>query len=173
MESERKLKEKKTRKMDLTCKENGGNMVIEEKKKKKEMEDVMDVEVSMSKKKKKKSEKKILYLDENPLNAVQNDQSFEENGYGDSAGGGFHYKNPNELESYYTNLEGSDLCIRKSNESVIYFIDPNEPGFDHSNPPHGKYVGPVHMDVFINLSSIGARIRAAATLNLVKDLQEI
>ena len=64
MESERKPKEKKTRKMDLSCKENGGDSVIEEKKKKKEME------FEMSTSKKKKTEKKSLYLDENPLNAV-------------------------------------------------------------------------------------------------------
>ena len=50
------------------------------------MEDAMEVEVSTSKKKK-KSENKSLYLDENPLNAVQNEQSFEENGYADSIGG--------------------------------------------------------------------------------------
>ena len=41
------------------------------------MEDSMEVEVSTSKKKKKKSEKKSLYLDENPLNTIQNDQIFE------------------------------------------------------------------------------------------------
>ena len=58
------------------------------------MEDAMEVEVSTSKKNN-KSEKKNLYLDENPLNIVQNDQSFEENGYADSAGGEFHYRNPN------------------------------------------------------------------------------
>lgn len=178
LESERKPKEKKTRKMDLTCKENGGDRVIVEKKKKKEMEDAMEVEVSTSKKKKKKSEKKSLYVDKNPLNAVQNDQSFEENGYADSAGGGFHYRNPNESESHYTNPEGTELCMRNTNESVIYFTDPNEPGFDHSNPPHGQDdAGPVqpelHMDVFRNLSSADARIRAAATLTLVKELQEV
>ena len=65
MEFERKPKEKKTRKMDLTCKENCGDSVIEEKKKKKEME----VEMSTSKKKK-KNQKKSLYLDENPLNNI-------------------------------------------------------------------------------------------------------
>ena len=47
------------------------------------MEYAMEVEVSMSKKKK-KTENKNLYLDENPLNAVQNEQIFEENGYADS-----------------------------------------------------------------------------------------
>ena len=46
----------------------------------------MEVKVSTSKNKK-KSEKKNLYLDENPLNAIQNDQRFEENGYAYSAGG--------------------------------------------------------------------------------------
>ena len=60
------------------------------------LEDAMEVEVFASKKNKKKSEKKSLYLDENPLNTIQNDQSFEENGYADSAGGEFHYRNPNE-----------------------------------------------------------------------------
>ena len=158
--------------MDLTCKENGGDRVIEEKKKKKEMEDAMEVEMSTSKKKK-KTEKKSLYLDENPLNAVQN----EEKGYADSVGGGFHYRNPNESESYYTNPKGSELCIRNPNESVIYFIDPNEPGFDHSNPPHGKDDGPVqpelHMDVFRNISSAYARIRETTTLTLVKELQKV
>lgn len=179
LDSERKPKEKKTKKMDLTGKENGGDRVFEEKKKKKkktEMEDTMEVEVSTSKKKKKR-ENKSLYLDENPLSAVQNDQSFQENGYADSTEGGFHYRNPNESELYYTNPEGSELCIRNSNESVIYFTDPNEPGFDHSNPPHGQDVGSVqpelHMDVFRNLSSADARIRAAATLTLVKELQEV
>ena len=71
-------------------------------------------------------------------------------------------------------LEDQSFCIRNSNESVIYFTGPNEPGFDHSNPPHEKYVGPVqpelHMDVFINLSSTDAKIRAVATLTLVKEL---
>ena len=38
-------------------------------------------------KNKKKSEKKSLYLDENPLNVVQNEHSFDENGYADSTGG--------------------------------------------------------------------------------------
>ena len=98
------------------------------------MEYAMEFEVSTSKKKK-KSENKSLYLDENPLNVVQNKQSFEENGYADSAGGRFSYRNPNESESYYTNPEGSELCIRNSNELVIYFTDPTESGFDHSNPP--------------------------------------
>ena len=65
LECERKPKEKKTRKMDLSSKENGGDSVIEEKKKK----NAMEVEMSTSKKKK-KTEKKSLYLDENPLNAV-------------------------------------------------------------------------------------------------------
>ena len=50
------------------------------------MEDAMEVEVSMSKNKK-KSEKKILYLDENPSNTVQNEKIFEEDGYADSARG--------------------------------------------------------------------------------------
>ena len=50
------------------------------------LEDAMEVEVSMSKKKK-KGEKKSLYLDENPSNTVQNEQSFEEYGYADSARG--------------------------------------------------------------------------------------
>ena len=59
--------------------ENGSDRVIEEKKKK-------------------KSEKKSLYLDENPVKIVLNDQRFEENGYENSAGGGFHYRNPNESE---------------------------------------------------------------------------
>ena len=98
------------------------------------MEDSMEFEVSTSKKKK-KSEKKNLYLDENPLNAVQNEQRFEENGYAESAGGRFYYRNPNESESYYTNPEGSEFCIGNSNELVIYFTDPTKPGFDHSNPP--------------------------------------
>ena len=75
----------------------------------------MEVEVFVSKKKKKKSEKKSLYLDENPLNDVQNEQTFDENGYADSVGGRFYYRNPKESESYYTNLEGSELCIRNSN----------------------------------------------------------
>ena len=66
----------------------------------------MEVEVFVSKKKK-KSEKKRIYLDENPLNAVQNDQIFEENGYADSVGGEFHHRNPNESKSYYKNPEGS------------------------------------------------------------------
>ena len=51
------------------------------------LEDAMEVEVFASNNNKKKSEKKSLYLDENPLNAVQNDQIFEKNGYADSAGG--------------------------------------------------------------------------------------
>ena len=59
----------------------------------------------------------------------------------------------------------------------LFISDPNEPGFDHSNPPHRKDTGPVqpelHMDVFRNLSSADARIRAAATLTLVKELQEV
>ena len=46
-----------------------------------------------------------------------------------------------------------------------------------SNPPHRKDVGPVqlelHMDVFRNLSSVNARIREAATLTLVQELQEV
>ena len=63
------------------------------------MEDAMEVEVSTSTKKK-KSEKKNLYLDENPLNIVQSDESFDENGYADSAGGRFYYRNPNESNSY-------------------------------------------------------------------------
>ena len=71
------------------------------------LEDAMEVEVSVSKKKKKKSEKKSLYLDENILNVVQNDQSFEENSYTDSARGEFHYRNPNESKPYYKNPEGS------------------------------------------------------------------
>ena len=66
------------------------------------MEYAMEVEVSMSKKKK-KSEKKNLYLDENPLNIVRNDQSFKENGYEDFAGGRFYYRNPNELRFDHTN----------------------------------------------------------------------
>ena len=41
------------------------------------LEDAMEVEVFASNNNKKKSEKKSLYLDENPLNAVQNDQIFE------------------------------------------------------------------------------------------------
>ena len=83
------------------------------------LEDAMEVEVSVSKKKKKKSEKKSLYLDENQLNAVQNEQSFEENGYAESAGGWFYYRNPNESKSYYTKPEGLDISIINSNESVI------------------------------------------------------
>ena len=50
------------------------------------MEYAMEVEVSTSKKKK-KTENKNLYLDENPLNTIQNDQIFNENGYADSAEG--------------------------------------------------------------------------------------
>ena len=60
---------------------------------------------------------------------------------------------------------------------MIYFTGPNEPRFDHSNPPHGKDVGPVqpelHMDVFIKLSSADAKIRETSTLNLVKELHEV
>ena len=141
------------------------------------LEDAMEVEVFVNKKKKKKSEKKILYLDENPLNSIQNDQSFEENSYADFVGGEFHYRNPNESKSYYKNLEGSEICIRNSNESVIYFIGPNKPEFDHSNPQHGKDVGPIQpelqMEVLINLSSADARIRETTTLTLVKELQEV
>ena len=70
----------------------------------------MEVEVSMSKKKK-KSEKKILYLDENPLNSVQNEQSFEENGYADSAGGRFYYRNPNESESTTQTLKDQSFAL--------------------------------------------------------------
>ena len=59
----------------------------------------------------------------------------------------------------------------------LFISDPNELGFDHSNPPHGKYAGPVqpelHMDVFRNLSSTNAKIRAAATLTLVQEMQEV
>ena len=71
LESERKPKEKKTRKMDLTCKENGGDRVIEEEKKKKKWKIPWNLKCIRIRKKK-KSEKKILYLDENPLNVVQN-----------------------------------------------------------------------------------------------------
>lgn len=178
LEAEKRPKEKKKKRMDLTGEENGDDGAIEVKKKKREMEKAMEVDASTSKKKKKKKrEKKNPCLDEMPLSAVQNDQCFEENGYSNAAEGGFHYRNPNESESYYTNPEGSELYIRNPNKSVIYFTDANEPGFDHNNPPHGQDAGPaqpeLHMDVFRNLSSADTSIRAAATLTLVKELQEV
>lgn len=178
LEAEKRPKENKKKKRDLAGEENGGDGVIELKKKKREMEDAMEVEVSTSKKKnKKKRENNNSYLDETPLSAVQNDQSFEENGYSNPSDGGFHYRKPNESESYYTNTEGSELYVRNPNKSVIYFTDANEPGFDNNSTPHGQDSGPVqpelHMDVFRNLSSADASIRAAATLTLVKELQEV